>query len=215
MRLPANTGGNTGPRNNVVPRISPPSFVKTFASPGVDSPQEEFGVFASGAGTPNPKAKGFKIFPWDWQNDAPEQGPTPGKFIGNFAATQAKPAHSMSVRRRGVSPWGGSALKLHPHSMQHTGGNQDMNPGADYQIAGGQGQASSFVRIQSTAATNQSRGMKLPVLPQATTRGGMAAIPAGGTFDGSPAPPLMPRVNGWATVFAWKQAPAKTTEARK
>ena len=183
--------------------LSVPSFVKTFAAPGIDSKPTEFGILASGAGQ-HPTVPTFKVNPWDWYNESASQGYSTERLVGNFPATQAPTMDKMKIRRRGVDPWGGT-FAMHPHSLQHPGGITDMNPGADYMIAGGRGAASSMVRL-SIRNANVSQGMKLPVLPPGATRAGLAPMPTGGNFDGSPATPLLPTVAGWPTIFSFRGA---------
>ena len=193
------------PKGRQAVTYSVPGFVKTFASPGIDSVPDETGVFASGAGL-RPDSKTFKIYPWDWYNESSSQGHSTEKLIGGFSITQAPTMDKMKVRRRGVDPFGGLFVQ-HPHSEQHPGGIVDMNPGADYKVAGGKGQASSMVRL-NVSPSRPNVGMKLPVLPAGATRGGLAPIPTGGTFDGSPAVPVKPRISGWPTIFSFRSSPA-------
>lgn len=203
MAAPQTYKGTNSPGT---PAYGPAPFVKVFASPGIDSTPNEQGVFSSGAGL-RPDTPTFKVNPWDWGNDAPSQGNDTEHLVGGVAATKAPNAKSMAIRRRGVSPWGGSALTMHPHAQQHAGGIQDLNPGADYKISGGKGQASSFCRVEQKRDFKAvNAGMKLPVLAQEITRGGAAPIPTGGTFDGSPAAPVMPRITGWPTIFSFRGA---------
>src|SRR5271157_4413454 len=60
------------PKGRQAVTYSVPGFVKTFASPGIDSVPDETGVFASGAGL-RPDSKTFKIYPWDWYNESSSQ----------------------------------------------------------------------------------------------------------------------------------------------
>lgn len=180
-------------------------IVKMYASPGIDSVPQEVGVFSSGAGM-RPDAPTFKAQPYDWKNDGTNQGHTSGRLIGNFSATQAKTADQLKIRRRGVSPFGGQYKSPgNPHSMKHSGGSFDMNPGSSHLIAGGPGQASTFVRTQ-TKQTKPDRGMKLPVLSHAVTRGGLVPIPTGGGFDAALSAPLASTITGWPTIFAFRKA---------
>lgn len=175
-------------------------FVKVFAAPGIDSQTGEFGVLASGAGH-RPDAPTFKASPYDWYNEAPTQHYETENLVGNFPATKAPPANSMAIRRRGFTPWGGFFPgKRAAVSHQHPGGIADMNPGASSQIAGGPGAASSFCRLHGV---RDNRGMKLPVLPQEVTRGGLANIPTGGGSHDPLVAPMKPRIPGWPTIFAF------------
>jgi hypothetical protein len=202
------------PPTQLVPPYEPRSFVKVFASPGIDSTPGEFGVIASGAAFP-PVAGTYKTPPWDWANDAPEQGNEPGRLVGNFSATTAPVAADLKVRRRGLSPFGGSFQSPgNPHSQQHTGGIVDMNPGASFLIAGGPGAASSMVRLQSKIK-KPNLGMKLPVLSNAVQRGGVVPLPAGGSADAGLAAPLMPKLTGWPTIFAFRNPAAATARVNK
>lgn len=187
-------------------------FIKVFAAPGVDSSVNETGIFNSGAGL-HPATQTLKTPPYDWLNEAPEQGYASGFLIGNGAgksATKSKPAHALSVRKRGVSPWGGffaggrAAL-----AMQHPGGIVDTNTGASSMIAGGAGQASTFVRVQQVGDRNgrKTRGMKLPVLPTQTKRGGVSPFPAGGGSHDAMAAPLQPNVPGFPSIFMFRNQP--------
>jgi hypothetical protein len=175
-----------------------PSFVKVYAAPGIDSHPTEQGLFASGAGF-DPIALPAKTHPYDWLNESPSQSYATENLIGNFDATKAQPAKSMSIRKRGVSPWGGffpgrrAAL-----TFQHPGGIADMNPGCSAIIAGGSGQGSSMVRLHGV---RNNRGMKLPVLPQEVTRGGTAPTPSGGGSHEPLTAPLIPKVPGWPSIF--------------
>lgn len=181
-------------------------FVKVFAAPGIDSHTDEQGVFNSGAGF-DPKAPTLKTPPYDWLNEAPEQGYAAGHLIGigSNDATKSKPAHALSVRRRGISPWGGffhggrQAL-----AFQHPGGITDHNAGASSLIAGGPGSASSLVRI---SGGRNDRAMKLPVLPQQSKRGGLIAMPAGGGSHDPLVAPFLPNVPGWPSIFMFRNAP--------
>jgi hypothetical protein len=173
-------------------------FVKVFAAPGIDSHPSEVGVFASGAGR-EPETSTFKSAPYDWFNEAPSQGYHTENLIGGFDATKAPPATSMSIRKRGVSPWGGFFPgKRAALIYQHPGGIADMNPGASSRIAGGPGQASSLVR---THGVRNNRGMKLPVLPATVTRGGSAPVPSGGGSHEPLTAPILPKVPGWPSIF--------------
>lgn len=173
-------------------------FVKIYAAPGIDSHPSEQGVFNSGAGF-DPQSPSMKTPPYDWGNEVPEQGYQTGQLIGNFPATKVDPINTKATRKRGVSPWGGFFPgKRASLIYQHPGGNADMNPGASAQIAGGKGQASSFVRSHGARA---NRGMKLPVLPQTVTRGGRAGIPTGGGSHDPLTAPLIPKVPGWPSIF--------------
>ena len=181
-------------------------FVKVYATPGIDSHPNEQGVFNSGAAF-DPTAQTLKTPPYDWGNEAPEQGYETGELIGigSSGATKTKPANALSIRRRGISPWGGffhggrQAL-----AMQHPGGIVDHNAGASALIAGGPGSASSMVRISGGRST---RGMKLPVLPQQTKRGSAAAMPTGGGSHDPLVAPLSPNVPGWPSIFMFRNKP--------
>ena len=178
-------------------------FVKVYATPGIDSGTNEQGVFNSGAGL-HPNTDTLKTPPYDWRNEAPEQGYSSGELIGvgSNGATRSKPAHSMSVRRRGISPWGGFFKGgRHTLSTQHIGGNVDHNAGASSLIAGGPGAASSFARVHGGRS---DRGMKLPILPQETKRAGVAAFPAGGNGHDGIAAPLRPNVPGFPSIFMFR-----------
>lgn len=183
-----------------------PGFVKVFASPGVDSHPNEQGVFTSGAAF-DPGAPTLKTPPYDWFNEAPEQGYAIGHLVGPGLdpgrATAAPQANHLGVRKRGVSPWGGfmSEGGRSSLSMQHVGGNVDHNAGASSLIAGGPGSASSLVRINRGGP---SRGMKLPLLPQAVKRGGMTQFPAGGGSHDNLAAPLKPMVPGFVSIFQFR-----------
>jgi hypothetical protein len=179
----------------VIQPVNPP-FVKVFAAPGIDSHPDEVGVYASGAGR---DAGSFKVAPYDWLNESPEQGYATGNLIADNMATKAKPINSISIRRRGVSPWGGFFPgKQASIIYQHPGGIADMNPGASSTIAGGPGAASSFVRLHGVRG---NRGMKLPTLPQEVTRGGNQPFPAGGGSHEPLTAPLIPKVPGWPSIF--------------
>lgn len=203
MALPQNQSRIAPPGRQAVV-LSAPSFVKTYASPGIDSGPAEFGIFVSGAAQ-HPITRTFKVNPWDWFNESASQGYSTEKLVGGFSATQAPTVDTLKIRRRGVSPFGGMFMQ-HPHSLQHPGGIADLNPGADYRIAGGKGQASSMVRVSAPTDAMPNRGMKLPTLPRGASRGGVANIPTGGTFDSSPAVPLMPKIAGWPTIFSFRMA---------
>ena len=177
-----------------------PSFVKVFAAPGIDSHISEQGVFNSGAGLA-PDHATLKTPPYDWGNEVETYDHNTGRLVGNFAATQAPNAASMKIRKRGISPWGGNSTHQRGISHMHPGGIADMNPGADSRIAGGSGAASSMCRVNRV--TDNSRGMKLPVLPQETARGGAGNVPAGGGGHDSLAAPLKPKVPGWPTIFSF------------
>jgi hypothetical protein len=187
-------------------------FVKVFAAPGIDSDPRETGVFNSGAAF-DPNAQTLKTPPYDWLNEAPEQGYETGQLVGNGSngATKGKPANSISVRRRGISPWGGffhggrNAL-----AMQHPGGIVDTNTGASSLIAGGPGQASTFARVHGGRS---NRGMKLPVLPQETKRGGQIAFPAGGGSHEPLVSPLQPNVPGFVSIFMFRRQPKAAARA--
>jgi hypothetical protein len=175
-------------------------FVKVYAAPGIDSDTYEYGVFNSGAAF-DPQAPTYKTPPYDWLNEAPEQGYKPGKLIGDGdkGATISKPANQMSIRKRGVSPWGGFYPgQAEALAFQHPGGIADMNPGASRLIAGGVGQASSMVRVHGV---RNNRGMKLPVLPQEVTRGGIAPLPSGGGSHEPLTAPLLSKVPTWPSIF--------------
>jgi hypothetical protein len=174
----------------------PPPFVKVFAAPGIDSHPDEVGVYASGAGR---DAGAFKVAPYDWLNESPEQGYATGQLISGYEATKAPPINSISIRRRGISPWGGFFPgKKSAIIYQHPGGIADMNPGASSTIAGGPGAASSMCRI---SGVRNNRGMKLPVLPQEVTRGGNQPFPAGGGSHEPLTAPMIPKVPGWPSIF--------------
>jgi hypothetical protein len=140
-------------------------------------------------------------------NESPSQGYQTEHFVGGFPTTKAKTIDKISVRKRGVSPWGGffrgreAAMKF-----QHPQGNADMNPGASKLIAGGPGQGSSMVRLHGV---RNNRGMKLPVLPQEVTRGGKAPLPSGGGSHEPLTAPLMPKVPGWPSIFKVTQKVSK------
>jgi hypothetical protein len=175
-----------------------PSFVKVFAAPGIDSAPEEFGVRSSGAafdpGTAPPQTS-----PYDWLNESPSQSYQTEEFIAGYPATRAKPANQIAVRKRGVSPWGGFFPgKRAALARQHPGGIADMDPGASSHIAGGKGAASSMVRLHGV---RNNRGMKLPVLPQEVTRGGLAPVPSGGGSHEPLTAPMIPKVPGWPSIF--------------
>lgn len=176
-------------------------FVKVFGSPGIDSHTDEVGLFNSGAGL-SPHTGTAKASPWDWWNEAPTQHYETENLIGNFSATKAPNAKSIAVRKRGLSPWEGFFPgKRASVIYQHPGGIADMNPGADSRIAGGPGAASSFCRMHGV---RDNRGMKLPVLPQEITRGGLAPMPTGGGGHDSLSAPLKPKVPGWPTIFSFR-----------
>jgi hypothetical protein len=182
-------------------------IVKMYASPGIDSVPQEVGVFASGAGF-RPDSPTFKAKPYDWANESRDQGYATGRLIGNFAATQAKNANRLKIRRRGKAPFGGTFIPPgNPHSQQHIGGITDMNPGASHLIAGGPGAASTFVRM-NTSKEKTNRGAKLPVMPNRVTRGGVLPLPTGGGFDAALAAPLTSKVSGWPTIFSFRNAGA-------
>lgn len=168
---------------------------KKFASPGIDSSPDEQGVFNSGAGMgPNVKTAKSGANPYDWNGRNPYSALQSGRLIGNFPATQAPPASSLRIRRRGISPFGGAADRFKSGAIREkAGGIVDMNPGAGSLIAGGPGAAASMVRVNGARKVNE--GMKLPVLPMAVTRGGTAVMPAGGGVLGfGPAAPLVPKL---------------------
>jgi hypothetical protein len=175
---------------------------KMFAAPGIDSGVDEYGVFNSGAAL-HPNAPTKKAAPTDWSNESPTVGYATSRLVGNYADTQAPDASSLKIRRRGLAPFGG--FFSGPRSglaYQHPGGIVDHNAGADHLIAGGPGQASTFCRVNGGKKNNA--GMKLPILPSTITRGGPSVMPAGGGFDGTLAPPLQNKVNGWQSIFAFR-----------
>jgi hypothetical protein len=180
-------------------------FVKVFAAPGIDSHPSEQGLFNSGAGF-DPTATTLKAAPYDWLNEAPTQSYQTENFIGNFTATKAPDAQSLSIRKRGVSPWGGFFPgKRASLIYQHPGGIADMNPGASARVAGGKGSASSLVR---THGVRNNRGMKLPVLPQEVTRGGSAPMPSGGGSHEPLTAPILSKVPGWPSIFKMSAKPS-------
>lgn len=172
-------------------------FVKVYAAPGIDSHPTEQGVFNSGAGF-DPTANTAKTPPYDWLNEAPSQGYATENLVAGFNATKGKPANSMSIRKRGVSPWGGNFPGKTSLAYQHPGGITDHNAGAAATIAGGAGQASSFVRLHGVRG---NRGMKLPVTPQEVTRGTAAPFPTGGGSHEPLTAPMVPKVPGWPSIF--------------
>lgn len=178
-------------------------FVKVFGAPGIDSHPSEVGVYNSGAGL-HPNTETYKTAPYDWLNESPEQGYEHGEFIGSGSqgVTKTKQANSLQIRKRGISPWGGffhgGRASL---AMQHPGGIVDTNTGASSMIAGGAGQASSFVRLHGG---RDDRGMKLPVLPQETKRSGIAPFPAGGGTHDPLAAPLQSKVPGFPSIFMFR-----------
>lgn len=175
---------------------------KQFAAPGIDSGPEEFGVFNSGAGR-HPDTATLKASPTDWANEAASMGFETEHFVGNYPATKAPGASSLQIRRRGKAPFGGFFPGArNKEAYQHPGGNVDHNAGADHLIAGGPGQASSFVRVNKT--TKPNRGMKLPVMPETIVRGGLATLPAGGGSHEPLVAPLQPKVAGWSSIFSFR-----------
>jgi hypothetical protein len=186
-----------------------PRFVKVFASPGIDSHIYEQGIFNSGASF-SPQTPTLKTPPYDWSNEAPEQGGAPGRLIGTFGdpagKTKSKIANQIAVRKRGVSPWGGffsgGRASL---AMQHPGGITDTNLGCSPLIAGGPGQASTLVRVKGG---RPQRGMKLPVLPQNVKRGGVMAMPTGGGSHDPLTAPLRSMVPGFVSIFGFKAKPS-------
>jgi hypothetical protein len=188
-------------------RKDTPIFVKVFAAPGIDSHIAEQGVFNSGAGF-SPQAPTLKTPPFDWLNEAPEQGYATGRLIGEngdpAGKTVSKNAKGIAIRKRGVSPWGGffhgGRQSL---AMQHPGGIVDHNAGASPLIAGGPGAASTMARIHGGRS---QRGMKLPVLPQNVQRGGQTQFPTGGGSHEPLTAPLKPLVPGFVSIFQFRNA---------
>lgn len=177
-------------------------FVKVFASPGIDSDISEVGLFNSGATfRPEDARKAAKASPHDWGNEAPSQAHKTENLVGGFDATKSKDPRSLRVRNRGISPFGGTFPGAHLASHQHPGGIVDMNPGAGSMIAGGTGAASSLVRISRVG--DDTRGMKLPVLPKQVTRGGKAMFPQGGGGHDAVAAPIAPKMPGFASIFSF------------
>jgi hypothetical protein len=180
-----------------------PSFVKVYAAPGIDSHPSEHGPFNSGAGF-DPFTPTLKTPPFDWFNEAPSMGKATERLVGNFPSTQAKGADSLKLRKRGHSPWsgyiGGGREAL---AMQHPGGIVDTNTGASSLIAGGPGAPSTLVRLHGGRS---QRGMKLPVLPQEVKRGGATSFPVGGGSHEPLTAPFRPKVPGFASIFAFRNA---------
>jgi hypothetical protein len=179
-------------------------FVKVFATPGIDSDPSEQGVFNSGAGL-HPHTQTLKTKPYDWLNESREQGYGAGFLVGagdTNSQTKSKQANQLSVRRRGIAPWGGFFKGGRAHSaMQHRGGIVDSNTGASGLIAGGPGQASTLVRVQGGRV---DRNMKLPVLPTQTKRGGVAPMPQGGGSHDPLTAPLKSNVPGFPSIFMFR-----------
>lgn len=174
-----------------------------FASPGIDAGTFDQGAYKSGAGLSldSPQVQTPNFAPSDWSSRNPLIGDQTGNLIGNFDATRAPDAKSIRVRRRGVTPWGGSFDNYGTGmNVQKSGGIVDLNTGADMRIAGGKGQASSFVRVAGPKKPDE--GMKLPVLPKQVTRGGIMATPTGGGVMGTGAPaPIQPKVYGFPAII--------------
>lgn len=176
--------------------------MKAFASPGIDSNPDEHGVYNSGAGLrPDTPVSKTHALPPDWGSNNPLIDHVTSNLIGGFDATAAPDASTIRVRRRGVSPFGGSFDRFGSGiNANKSGGTSDMNTGASGLIAGGKGQASSFVRVQGPK--KQDEGMKLPVLPKQVIRGGVTATPSGGGVMGTGAPaPIQPKVYGFPSII--------------
>jgi hypothetical protein len=177
-------------------------YYKLFAAPGIDSQITEQGLISSGAGL-HPDTVTEKASPTDWQNESPSQGYATDRFIGNFAATQAPNPTSLRVRRRGLSPFGGTFPgKSGTLAYQHPGGISDMNPGASSLIAGTGNSTPPICRVNTH--NPKTRGMRLPVLPTQIVRGGQGVMPTGGGSHEPLTAPLQPRVSGWASIFSFR-----------
>jgi len=187
-----------------------PTVFKMFASPGIDSPVEEFGVYNSGAGRA-PSTETGKLEPTDWKNDNPSLDSDTNKFIGNFGGTESGGADRIAVRRRGLAPFGGffQGGNRHLIAMQHSGGIVDHNAGADHFIAGGPGAASAFCRV-NVGSKKTNRGAQLPVMPPVLPRAGLEPIPTGGGSHEPLTAPLKPRIAGWPTIFSFSAKPKVT-----
>lgn len=179
--------------------------MRLFASPGIDSPTDEVGIFNSGAGqTPNspaalPDTPGRSAVPSDWSSNNPLWDKVRGFLIGNYGATASKAADATRVRARGVSPFGGSGKPWkHGYYQEKAQGTTDFNLGASSHIAGGSSQAATMVRVNGARKKNE--GQKLPILPADATRGGSLPVPAGGFVSGLAAP-LVPQVPGLPSIF--------------
>lgn len=174
-----------------------------FASPGIDAGTFDQGAYKSGAGLSldSPQVQNPNAAPYDWSSKNPLVGHETGHLIAGFDATRAPDAASMRTRRRGISPWGGAVNDyFEPRNVEKSGGIADMNTGADMRIAGGKGQASSFVRVSGPKKPDE--GMKLPTLPRQVVRGGVLATPTGGGVMGTGAPaPVQPKVYGFPAVI--------------
>ena len=177
--------------------------MKRFAAPGIDSGTLNQGVYNSGAGLSldSPQVLNPSYAPYDWSSRNPLVSEQTGNLIGGFDATKAPTAADIRTRRRGLTPWGGSFDNYGSgRNVQKSGGIVDMNTGADLRIAGGKGQASSFVRVSGPKKADE--GMKLPVLPKQIVRGGVMATPTGGGVMGTGAPaPIQPKVYGFPAII--------------
>lgn len=179
-----------------------PTVFKMFASPGIDSPVTDFGVFGSGAGRA-PDTETTKASPTDWKNDNPTLDSDDNQFIGNYS-TPSGGANKLGIRRRGLAPFGGHFAGGNRHfiAMQHSGGIVDHNAGADHLIAGGPGAASTFCRV-NVGSKKGNRGAQLPVLPPIAGRGGLQPLPTGGGSHEPLTAPLQPKISGWPTIFSF------------
>lgn len=189
--------------------------MKRFAAPGIDTGLMDQGVFNSGAGfAPDaPQVLNPSYAPLDWASNNPTIDHATENLIGNFDATKAPDASTIRTRRRGISPWGGAYDNYgYGTNRQKSGGIVDLNLGADNRVAGGKGQASSFVRVSGPKKPDE--GMKLPVLPKQVVRGGPMASPTGGGVMGTGAPaPVQPKVYGFPSIIKILVNPASAKGA--
>ncbi len=174
-----------------------------FAAPGVDTGTFDQGAYKSGAGLPleSPQVQNPNSPPWDWGSNNPLIDHATSNLVGNFDATKTPNASTIRIRRRGITPWGGSFDNYGVgRNAQKSGGIVDTNTGADIRISGGKGQASSFVRVNGPRKSDE--GMKLPVLPKQVVRGGVVLTPTGGGIMGTGAPaPIQPKVYGFPSII--------------
>lgn len=179
-----------------------PMVYKMFASPGIDSPVEEFGVYNSGAGRA-PDTETGKASPTDWLNDNPTLDSDNNLFVAGFTGTRSGGAANLAIRRRGLAPFGGFFPgRRMDISHQHSGGIVDHNAGADRLIAGGAGEASMFCRV-NVGSQKVNRGAKLPILPLQLPRAGVSPLPSGGGSHEPLTAPLQPKISGWPTIFSF------------
>ncbi len=176
--------------------------MNVFAATGIDSHPNDVGVYHSGAGLhPDNELVGRKKkqLPAEWASNNPLIDHATGELVSGFSVTRAPDANEIRVRRRGVSPFGGSGLRFTNGSYREkSGGTADMNTGASMNIAGGPGQASTMVRTDGPKKVDE--GQKLPVLPKQTTRGAAIPVPAGGMAAFGANAPVVPKMPGFGSV---------------